>query len=57
MTNWKGLSLRNANLFKNEGKDYNFPLIENAKTISEFDDGLTRGTLIHPLDIISTFVH
>ncbi|KAG0587589.1 hypothetical protein KC19_2G175400 [Ceratodon purpureus] len=38
---------KNAHLFKNGGKDFNFPLIENAKTIREFDDGLTRVVFGH----------
>ena len=49
MTDWKRLLFRNAHLFKNGGKDFNFPLIENAKTIREFDDGLTRGAYIYHL--------
>jgi len=44
VTDWKDqLFHRHAQLFKESGEDYNFPLIEKANTIREFDDGLTRG--------------
>ena len=31
-------------LFEDIGGDYNIPLAANAKSVREFDDGLTRGT-------------
>jgi hypothetical protein len=35
---------RHALLFEDIGGEYNIPMVANAKSVREFDDGLTRGT-------------
>jgi hypothetical protein len=37
------LLFRHAHLFEDIGGEYNIPLAAKAKTVREFDDGLTRG--------------
>lgn len=34
---------RHALLFEDIGGEYNIPLAENARTVRDFDEGLTRG--------------
>lgn len=34
--------MKHAHLFENIGGEYNIPLVANAKTVREFDEGLTR---------------
>ena len=34
---------RHALLFEDTGGEYNIGLVANAKSVREFDDGLTRG--------------
>lgn len=34
---------RHALLFEDMGGEYNIPMAANAKSVREFDDGLTRG--------------
>lgn len=40
------LNCRHALLFEDMTGDYNIPLVVNAKSVREFDDGLTRGIYI-----------
>lgn len=37
-------SCRHLLLFEDMGGEYNITLAANAKTVKEFDEGLTRGT-------------
>lgn len=45
---WDTLFFRHALLFEDIGGEFNIPLAANAKSVREFDEGLTRG--LHILD-------
>lgn len=38
------LDFRHALLFEGLGGEYNIPMATNARSVREFDEGLTRGT-------------
>lgn len=40
---WNSLCFRHAPLFEDIGGEFNIPLVANAKSVREFDEGLTRG--------------
>lgn len=45
---------RHASLFEGIGEDYNIPLVATAKTVRDFDEGLTRGKVMLSNSIIAT---
>lgn len=49
---------RHALLFEDMDGEFNIPLAANAKSVREFDEGLTRGRcFFHMKGIFSVFVH
>lgn len=37
---------RHALLFEGIGGEYNIPMVANARSVRDFDEGLTRGTFL-----------
>lgn len=46
VTNLLTLHCRHALLFEDMGGEYNIPLAANAKSVRDFDEGLTRGIYV-----------
>lgn len=47
------LQCRHALLFEDIGGDYNIPMAANAKTVRDFDEGLTRGKYLCTWNLLS----